>query len=210
MHFHIITLFPDVYEKYLQHSIIGRAIKKKIIKTSFYNPLLFLKDEKRLDDRPYGGGPGMVVHALPILRAFQKALGRKKDVCKIYLDARGKNATQKDIERWSKYKNIIFISGAYEGIDYRVVSAIKPERIRLGGITLTSGDLPALSLIDAISRELPGVLGNPNSRESTRQIKGKSYTRPETIIWQGKKYKVPKVLMSGHHGQIEKWNNPKM
>ncbi|MDD9868031.1 MAG: tRNA (guanosine(37)-N1)-methyltransferase TrmD [Candidatus Campbellbacteria bacterium] len=207
MHFHIITLFPDVFKEYLNTSIIGRAVKQKSIKVSFYNPIDFSeKKGKRIDKRPYGGGPGMVIEPMPVLKAFEKAVGRKKDVVSFFFTPSGEEFTSSISNRIrKKYKHIILISGHYEGIDARVQKITKAKKISVGRCILTGGELPAMFVIDAISRHLPNVLGNPDSIEESRVSNSEVYTRPEVFCYKNRKYRVPKVLLSGHHGDIDKW-----
>jgi len=205
IHFHIISLFPEAIEAYLSVSILGRAQKNKHIKVSYYNPRDFTIDKHgRTDEKPYGGGPGMVMTAIPILRAVKKASGKKKNVGVILLSPQGKSFNQKDAKTFSeKYKDIILISGRYEGIDARVEKILKPKVISVGEYVLTGGELPSAIIIDAVSRNLKGVLGDEFSVEDKR-IAGKDvYTRPQKLEWGKKSHAVPTVLMSGHHKKIE-------
>jgi tRNA (guanine37-N1)-methyltransferase len=218
MHFHVITLFPDVIDSYVNESILGRAVKSKKIKVSFYNPRDFTKDlpdgkagkKKRIDQRPYGGGPGMVIEAESVLMAIEKARGKKKKAKIFFFSPSGKQFDSKYAELLAKgykrgYKDIILISGHYEGVDARVRKIVKAESLSTGPYVLTGGEVPAMAVIDAVSRFLPGVLGNEISVEERRISSADSYTRPEILSWKGKKYRVPKVLLSGHHKNIEKW-----
>lgn len=210
MNFHIITLFPEMFDSYLKESIIARAIKEKKIKISFYNPRDFGKTN-RIDKKPYGGGPGMVLEALPVLKAVEKAVGKKKGVKIIFLSPGGKEFTNHYAEKINKkYKNVVIIAGRYEGIDARVKKILKAEEVKIGNYTLTGGELPAMVMMDVISRRIPGVLGNIESVEEKRISSSDVYTRPESLKYKGKEYKVPKVLLSGHHKDIEKWkrNDP--
>ncbi len=207
--FHIITLFPSAFESYLGASIIGRAIERKKISVKFYNPRDFTKDKwKRVDRRPYGGGPGMVLEAESVLRAATKALGRKKrsDCAVILFDARGAQFDTPYADMLAtRYKHVVLICGRYEGIDARVHTILRAAPLSVGPYTLTGGELPALTVLDATTRRLPGVLGDDVSVEE-RRIAGKDvYTRPEVLVWKGKRYKVPKVLLSGHHKHIDEW-----
>ena len=216
MNYHIITLFPQAFDSYLNESILKRAAEDKKIKVKFYNPRDFTKGtsyaDRRVDDRPYGGGPGMVIEALPVIQAIEKAVGKKikttagKKVKIIFFSPNGKlcdttyakNAAQ-------KFTDIVFVCGRYEGIDARVKKAFKVEEISVGPYVLTGGELPAMVLIDTISRQIPGVLGDINSLEESRVAANDVYTRPEIIEFKRKKYRVPKVLLSGDHAAIEKW-----
>lgn len=206
MTFHIITLFPSAFSSYLDESIIARAIKNKKIRVKFYDPKDFETKGRRIDDKPYGGGPGMVVRAEPVIKAVTKAKGGKKKVKIIFLSASGKQFTNEYAEKTSKsYKDIIIICGRYEGLDNRVRKIFKAEEISIGPFILTGGELPTMIMIDAISRHIPGVLGNLNSIEESRVASPEVYTRPEILIYKNKKYKVPKVLLSGDHRKIEEW-----
>lgn len=211
MHFHIVTLFPDALESYLGTSIIGRAIEGGKIKVSFYNPRDYTKDKwGRVDQKPYGGGPGMVLEAESVLRAAKKAIGSKKDVEVIFFDASGEEFTNTKARKYAKgEKHIVMICGHYEGVDARVQKILKAKKVSIGPYTLTGGELPALIMIDAISRQIPGVLGKFESLEEERVSSSEVYTRPEVLKWKGKEYTVPKVLLSGHHANIEKWKKRK-
>ncbi len=209
MQFHIITLFPQAFDSYIGESIVKRAIEKKKIKVSFYNPRDFTKDKwKRVDRRPYGGGPGMVLEAESVLRAVEKAIGKKerRAVLVVFFQASGEQFNTAYAEKASKrYKHIVMICGRYEGIDARVQKALRAQQLSIGPYTLTGGELPAMVLLDAITRRLPGVLGHDESVEERRVAGAEVYTRPEVLEWKGKKYRVPKVLLSGNHADIEKW-----
>ena len=216
MHFHVITLFPKAFESYLGESILKRAIEDKKIKVSFYNPRDFVKDKnKRIDRPPYAGGPGMVIQAEPVIKAIEAALKKagklKAKSCKlIFLSPSGKQFTNTYATACAKkYKNIIIISGRYEGIDARVRKVFKTEAVSIGPFVLTGGELPAMIMIDVISRQVSGVLGNFDSLEEKRAYSGEVYTRPEKFIHKGKSYKVPKVLLSGHQAKVEEWKNKK-
>jgi len=207
MNFHIITLFPDSFDSYINDSIIGRAIKDKKIKVSFYNPRDFTKDKhRRVDQKPYGGGPGMVMEPLSTVKAIQKAVGTKKNVKIIFFAADGKQFDNRAAKSYSKkYKHIVMVCGRYEGIDARVRKIFKAESISIGPFILTGGELPAMVVLDAVSRQIEGVLGNFDSVEENRITSSEVYTRPEEFTFKRKKYKVPKVLVSGHHQKIEEW-----
>lgn len=219
MNFHIITLFPEVCKTYTDSSILGRAQKThkgkgsksrgKKIAVSYYNPRDFTTDKHRkVDDKPYGGGPGMVMKAEPILRAWQKAVGRKQDQRKIktlIMSPRGKEFTQKLAKDYvKKYDHLVLISGRYEGIDARVKKALKAEEVSVGDYILTGGELPALTIIDSTARQIEGVLGTNDSLEDGRATTGETYTRPEAIEYKKKKLKVPPVFVGGNHAEIEK------
>ncbi len=212
MTYHIITLFPDAFSSYFNESILKRAIEDKKIKMKFYNPRDFTKGtsyaDRRVDDKPYGGGPGMVIEALPVIKAIAKAKGRTKKVKIIWFTPSGKQFdTAMGKEMAKKYTDIIFICGRYEGIDVRVKKAFKVEKISVGPFVLTGGELPAMLLIDSISRQVAGVLGDIQSLEESRTASPDVYTRPEVVEYKGKKYLVPKVLLSGNHKLIDEWRN---
>jgi tRNA (guanine37-N1)-methyltransferase len=222
MNFHVITLFPDVCQAYTDASVLGRAqktdkgkgakVRGKKIDVSYYNPRDFANNKhKKVDDKPYGGGPGMVMAAQPILKAWQKAVGRKKDQKKVktlIMSPRGKTFDQAMAKEYArKYDHIVLISGRYEGIDGRVKTALKAEDVSVGDYILTGGELPALTIIDSISRQVPGVLGDIDSLEDDRNTSGESYTRPDVIEFKKKKLKVPQVLLDGNHKEIELWRS---
>jgi len=212
MRFHIITIFPEMFDSYLKESIIGRAIKNKKISIKFYNPWDFCPKKERVDGRPYGGGPGMVLRPEPVLKAMAKALsatkGKKTKI--ILLSPSGKKFTTDYAKKSTrKYSDFILISGRYEGIDARVDKIFKTKKISVGNYVLTGGELPAMILIDSISRQIPGVLGKYESLEEERVSSSQVYTRPEVLKYKGKNYRVPKVLLSGNHKKIDEWKKRK-
>ncbi len=214
MRFHIISLFPQAFDSYIGESIIKRAIEDKKIEISFYNPRDYSDDKwKRIDQKPYAGGPGMVIQALPVAKAIDavlKKLARKKKKVAtkiIFLSPSGKQFdTQYAKKTAQKFTDIVIVCGRYEGIDARVRKMFKMEEVSVGPFVLTGGELPALIMIDCISRQVEGVLGNFSSLEETRTASKDSYTRPEMIEYKGKKYTVPKVLLSGDHKKIEEYS----
>ena len=222
MHFHVITIFPEVCEAYTSASVLGRAqltekgkgakVRGKKIAVSYYNPRDYTKDKhNKVDARPYGGGPGMVMQAEPILKAWEKAVGKKKDQKKVktlIMSPRGKVFTQKLAKDYAKkYEHVVLISGRYEGIDGRVKKILKAEDISVGDYVLTGGELPALTIIDAVARHIPGVLGTHDSLEDDRIATGETYTRPEVLEYKKKKHRVPAVLVEGDHKKIEEWRS---
>jgi len=239
MRFHIITIFPDIFDSYLNESIIGRVIKNKLISIKFYNPRDYVKGNKSnykpVDGKPYGGGAGMGLQAEPILKAFsdvEKKIsppGRDKKNKKkkvVIFSAKGKPFNQKIAYNWAqKYEEIVFITGRYEGIDERVKQALKAEEISIGPFVLTDGDLAAMVVFSAVIRLLPGVIRLESlkeeshwnlllKKEKNNQVGGDGleyphYTRPEVLKYKGKNYKVPKVLLSGNHAKIEEWRKKK-
>ncbi len=227
MKYHVITLFPASFDSYLNESIISRAIEDKKIKVNFYNPRDFTNDKwKRIDQKPYSGGPGMVIQAEPVIRAIEAALrNSKKQIRKskdnkklsdlkfsvsnfkiIWLSPGGKQFDTDYAKKTSKkFTDIIIICGRYEGIDARVKKAFKVEEVSVGPFVLTGGELPAMLMIYSISRQVPGVLGNIDSLEENRIASHDVYTRPEVFEYKKKKYRVPKVLLSGDHKKIQEW-----
>ena len=225
--FDIITLFPELFDAYMNASILKRARELGFIEMATRNPRDFATGRHRkVDDTPYGGGAGMVLMAEPILKAVRAAeRDRQHRVPKtktkiIILSAKGKQFNQKIAYAWAKqYRRIVFVSGRYEGIDERVRIALKAEEISLGPYVLTDGDVAAMAIISAVARLIPGVI-KPESLtdESHRDLfvrqetagRGKGleyphYTRPEVFTWGRKTYRVPKVLLSGDHKKIEEW-----
>ena len=233
MRFHIVTLFPEMFDSYLSESILGRAIKEKKISVSFVNPRKFVTGKYKkvwpdgnisaqVDDRPYAGGPGMVMMAEPIIKAVESTTkkilhptllaplkrGIKNKILVInFVPSAEKFDTKIAKEFSKKYTDIIMICGRYEGIDARVDKILKTKKLSIGDYVLTGGEIPAMVLIDSISRQVEGVLGNFDSREEERVSSSEVYTRPEVLVHNKKKYKVPKVLLSGNHKDIEEWKN---
>jgi tRNA (guanine-N1)-methyltransferase len=209
MHFHIITLFPKAFDSYLGESILKRAIEDKKLKVSFYNPRDFADNKwARIDRPPYAGGPGMVIQAEPVVKAIESVIKKikSKKYKIIFLSPSGKQFTNDYAKKTAKaYKDVIIISGRYEGIDARVKKVFKTEDVSVGPFVLTGGELPAMLMIDVISRQVSGILGNFESLEESRTASPDVYTRPEVFTHKGKKYKVPKVLLSGNHSKIEEW-----
>jgi tRNA (guanine37-N1)-methyltransferase len=206
IHFHIVSLFPESIEPYLASSIIGRAREgiapkgkkngKPLIKVSYYNPKDFSREKYgRVDRRPYGGGPGMVLEPDAMLRAASAALKGKKGAKVIFFSTEGKQFDEEMAKKLATKKDIVFISGKYEGVDARVRKILKAEEVSVGPYVLTGGELPAATMIDAIARFVPGVLGKAESLERSRVSSPEVYTRPEVLEWKGKKYGVPKVLL---------------
>ncbi len=224
MQFHVITLFPEICQTYTDASVLGRAqktdkgkgakVRGKKMEVKYYNPRDFATNKhNKVDDRPYGGGPGMVMYAEPILKAWEKAVGRKKEPKKIktlIMSPRGTVFTTALAKKWAtQFDHIVLISGRYEGIDSRVQKILKAEEVSVGDYVLTGGELPALSIIDSVSRQIPGVLGTFESLEEERVSSGEMYTRPDVLVYKGKKHKVPKVLTEGDHKKIEAWRESK-
>lgn len=202
-------MFPDAFASYLDASILKRAIDEKAISITFYNPRDFTDDPwARVDRRPYGGGPGMVLEAPSVLKAVKKALGRKnrKKVKIIFFEPHGTQFSTDYAEKIrTNYTDIILICGRYEGVDSRVKKALRAEGLTIGPFILTGGELPAMVVLDTITRRIPGVLGDDASIEERRIASREIYTRPDKFQWNGKTYRVPKVLLSGNHKEIDAW-----
>jgi tRNA (guanine37-N1)-methyltransferase len=202
---------------YLSESILKRAQEDNFINIKFYNPRDYTEgtsySDKRVDDKPYGGGPGMVIEALPVIKAIEHAIKEIKDIKKlkiVWFTPSGKQFDTKLAKNYSKkYTDIVLICGRYEGIDARVKKVFKVEEISVGPFVLTGGEIPALILIDTISRQIEGVLGDHLSLEESRIASPDVYTRPEILEYNGKKIKVPKVLLSGNHKKIDEWRKSK-
>lgn len=215
MRFHLITLFEEACDAYLNASIIGRARKEKKIFVQYQTPREFVDNKwGKVDERPYGGGPGMVMTALPVVRAVEKALKNKKGKSVIvWFSPSAKQFTNKDADALAKYDDVVLVCGRYEGIDERAKKILKTlatvKEYAVGEAVYTGGELPALSIVDAVTRRLPGVLGKDASVEERRIASSAVYTRPETILYKKKNYKVPKVLQTGNHAAIDKWREKK-
>lgn len=229
MKFTIITLFPESFDSYIQASILGRAIKNKTISVKFLHLRDFAKDKhKTTDERVYGGGAGMLLKFEPLFAALKKAIGntnlkqrlqegkkekgkRKNNTDVILLSAGGKMFNQTTARAMVKHKHIVLICGRYEGVDARIETFVD-QKVSIGNFVLTGGELPAMVVIDAVARLIPGVVGNAESPkdesfsdEQAKQIEYPQYTRPEHLTVFGKNLDVPKVLLSGNHAKIKQW-----
>lgn len=196
-----------MFDSYLSESIIARAVKSKKIKIKVYNLRDFsVNKHKQIDDRPYGGGPGMIFKPEPLIKLINKITKNKSKVGVFILSPGGKQFDNKQARKISeKYSDIILVAGRYEGIDARVKQIFKAQEISIGPYVLTGGELPALIVLDVITRQIPGVLGKYESLEDNRPAGSKIYTRPEVIVYNNKKYRVPKILLSGNHQKINNW-----
>ncbi|MBC5688579.1 tRNA (guanosine(37)-N1)-methyltransferase TrmD [Mediterraneibacter sp. NSJ-55] len=207
MHFHILTLFPDMVLGGLHTSIIGRAVKNQLLSIEAVNIRDFaFNKHQSVDDYPYGGGAGMLMQAEPVYLAFQSVAEKlKKKPRVVYLSPQGQTFSQKMAEEFAREEDLVLLCGHYEGIDERVLEEIVTDYVSIGDYVLTGGELPAMVMVDAISRMVPGVLHNDVSTEfesfQDNLLEYPQYSRPEE--WHGKK--VPPVLLSGHHANIEKW-----
>lgn len=198
-----------MFSGFLTDSIIGRGIREKKFEVKLYNIRDYTTDKhKTADDRVFGGGPGMVLKAEPILKAVRKIKGKseKKKFVIYMMSPRGEKFTQEvAIKINDRYSDVIIICGRYEGIDSRVEEILQAELLSIGDFILTGGELSAMVIVDVIARLVPGVLGHEGSNEMQREASPKIYTRPAVITFEKKKYEVPKVLLDGHHALIENW-----
>lgn len=221
MRFDIITIFPKIIESYFSAGVLKRARLQKKITIRAHNLRTHAHDRRRtIDERPYGGGAGMVMKAMPIIKALEKiiraepgrkgkAQRKKKQQRVILLSARGKEFDQAAARRLARYRQIVCVCGRYEGVDERV-NAWVDESLSLGSFVLTGGELPALALVDAVARLLPGVLGNASSKTDESHsrpgyLEYPQYTRPEVLEVGKRRIAVPKVLLSGNHAAVAKW-----
>ena len=206
MKFDVLTLFPEMFES-LKQSVIGKALEKELIDINLVNIRDFSKNKhKKVDDTPYGGGSGMVMMPDVVYRAFQSVESEKAKV--IYMSPQGKTLDQKKVEDLAKQEHLIILCGHYEGIDQRVLDKIVDEEISIGDYVLTGGEIPAMVLIDSVSRYVKGVLNEDSVKEesfSNGLLEYPQYTRPE--VFEGDK--VPEILLSGNHQNIEKWRREK-
>jgi tRNA (guanine37-N1)-methyltransferase len=221
LQFDIITIFPEIFDSYFKESIIKRALKKRLIKINVHNLRDFTEDKHRtVDDKPFGGGIGMVMKVEPIFRAVtalkQKTKNKKTKV--ILFSPRAKKFNQKMAHKFSKLDQLILICGRYEGIDERVAKYIADEEISIGDYVLMGGELPAMVVIETVARLIPGIIGKPQFLEE-RVVKGKGfveypqYTRPPKFFpkklrrAKPKVWRVPPVLLSGNHKKIQEWRD---
>ena len=216
MRFHVITIFPNMFESYFAESIISRAIENKLIEINTYALRDYTEDKhRRVDGKPYGGGPGMVMWVDPLIKCVEKIdkkLSRKNNVKKLVVmfnpggDMFTNTMAKQSVK---KYTDVIFICGRYEGIDQRVKKILKAREWSIGPYVLTGGELPAMVCIDAITRQIKGVLNDIDSLEENRIASHEIYARPEVYEYKGKKYRVPKVLLSGNHKLIDEYRMKK-
>lgn len=204
--FGVITLFPEMFSAISEFGVSGRAIKQNLVSIEFWNPRDYTEDVHRtVDDRPYGGGPGMVMMAEPLKQAINKAKEELPKAKVVYLSPQGQRFDQGQVTKLGDRQELILLSGRYEGIDERLIDSVVDEEWSIGDYVLSGGELAAMVVIDAVSRSLPGVLGHEDSASEDSFYQGlldcPHYTRPEN--WQGQE--VPKVLLSGDHQAIETW-----
>ena len=227
--FHLITLFPEACDAYLGASILGRARKEKQISVSYQSPRDFVDNRwGKVDERPYGGGPGMVMSALPVVRAVEASVGgptpkskkvrslgarpsRDKRPAVVWFTPGAKQFDNKEADKLAKFSDVVLVCGRYEGIDDRAKKILKTlgtlKEYAVGEAVYTGGEVPAMAIVDAVTRRLPGVLGKDASVEERRIASRAVYTRPETISYKKKNYKVPAVLKTGHHANIDSWRS---
>ena len=213
MKFDIITIFPKIFDSYFNESIIKRAQARKLIKINLHNLRDYTNDKhKTVDDKPYGGGPGMVMMVEPIFKAVTKLKVKSQKLKVILFSPKGKKFDQKMAKRFSKLDRLIMICGRYEGVDERVAKYIVDEEVSVGDYVLTGGEIPVMIVVDAVTRLIPGVIALESLKEESFglrksqylancQYEYPQYTRPEKFL----KWSVPKVLLSGNHKKIEEW-----
>jgi tRNA (guanine37-N1)-methyltransferase len=209
MKIHILTLFPEAFQSFFTHSMMKRAMEKKAVSVAVHNLRDYTHDRhKTCDDRPFGGGPGMLMKPEPVFEAVDKLFARKKfgkDTRFIFLSPQGKRFDQATARRFARSKELVFLCGHYEGVDQRVIDKFVTDEISIGDYVLTQGEIPAMVVADAVVRLLPGVLGSENSKEfesfTTNLLEYPQYTRPARY----RGLEVPAVLLSGDHQRIAEW-----
>lgn len=206
MRIQIITLFPEMVQVLARFGVIGRALESNLVEMSVLNPSDFSTDPHgRVDDRPYGGGPGMVMKFEPLQKAIRQAVKGEKNSHVVCLSAQGKLFGQEDVTRLVNCPNLVLVAGRYEGIDERLIEAETDEELSVGNFVVSGGELPAMLLIDALVRHLPGVLGHEESAKQDSFVDGlldcPHYTRPGRVAGRT----VPEVLLKGNHQAIERW-----
>ncbi len=202
----VITLFPEMFSSVLEHGVIGRAVTDELLGFRSWNPRDYTEDKHRtVDDRPYGGGPGMVMMYEPVCAAIARAKQAQPESKVIYLSPQGRRLDQKGVNELSKRSGLILVSGRYEGIDERIINAEIDEEWSIGDYVLSGGELAAMVLIDSVCRTLPGVLGHEDSANEDSFVDGlldyPHYTRPERVDG----FSVPDVLLGGNHEHIRRW-----
>jgi tRNA (guanine37-N1)-methyltransferase len=202
----VVTLFPEFVEHAVGFGVLGRAIERGVLAVETVNPRQFATDvHKTVDDRPYGGGPGMVLLAEPLRLAVAEAVARAPSARRVYLAADGVPLTQQRVAAYAGLDALVLVAGRYEGVDERFVAECVDESVSVGDVVLSGGELPALTVIDAVARLLPGTLGHAESAVQESFSDGlldwPHYTRPE--VWRGRP--VPPVLTGGHHAEIARW-----
>ena len=206
MQFHIISIFPEMVLNLAKFGVIGRAIENNLVSLHAHNPRDFSKDKnRRVDDRPYGGGPGMVMQYEPLQKAIHAATQIRGNSHVVYLSAQGRPFQQDDVDRLGAYSNLVLVAGRYEGIDDRLMENEIDEEISMGDFVVSGGELPAMLMVDALIRHIPGALGHEESALRDSFVDGlldcPHYTRPDSIDG----HAVPDVLLKGNHHAIERW-----
>jgi tRNA (guanine37-N1)-methyltransferase len=212
MRFDVITLFPELFEPHLTHGITRRAFDAGLVQVKLW-PLRDHADDsyRRVDDRPYGGGPGMVMLAEPLLRALVAVRAQRNDngaTAVVHFSPGGRQLDQAQVREFAAGPGAIVLCGRYEGVDQRVIDAHVTHEISLGDFVLSGGELPALVLLDAVARLMPGVLSAPSHEQdsfSDGLLEGPQYSRPELLQTEGGPLPVPPVLLSGHHAEVARW-----
>ena len=212
MRFDVITLFPELFDAHLKHGITRRAFDAGLVQVTLW-PLRDHADDKyrRVDDRPYGGGPGMVMLAEPLLRALAAVRAQRDDTASpavVHFSPGGRHLDQARVREFAAGPGAILLCGRYEGVDQRVIDAHVTHEISLGDFVLSGGELPALALLDAVARLMPGVLSAPSHEQdsfSDGLLEGPQYSRPEQLSTEGGPMPVPPVLLSGHHAEVARW-----
>ncbi|SBS34096.1 tRNA (guanine-N(1)-)-methyltransferase [Marinomonas aquimarina] len=202
----VVTLFPEMFQAITQHGVTGRAVKSGIVEVDFFNPRAFAYDKhKTVDDRPYGGGPGMLMKVQPLKDAIESARQWVPNAKVIYLSPQGRTLTQEGVQQLAKQAEFILVAGRYEGVDERLIQSQVDEEWSIGDFVLSGGELPAMVLMDSVFRMVPGVLGKQASADEDSFADGlldcPHYTRPEVLEGEP----VPPVLLSGNHEAIRRW-----
>jgi len=202
----VVTLFPEMFQAITQHGVTGRAVKSGIVEVDFFNPRTFTHDRHNtVDDRPYGGGPGMLMKVQPLKDAIESAKQWVPNAKVIYLSPQGRTLTQEGVQQLAKQAEFILVAGRYEGVDERLIQSQVDEEWSIGDFVLSGGELPAMVLMDSVFRMVPGVLGKQASADEDSFADGlldcPHYTRPEVLEGEP----VPPVLLSGNHEAIRRW-----
>ena len=208
MRFDVLTLFPDLFSGYLGESLVKKAIQRNLIDVQLHDFRNWTTDKhKKVDDRPYGGGPGMVIMADPVVRCFEDLQTEGPPNHLVLLSPQGKRLDQKTVERFAKLPRLTLLCGRYEGFDQRVVDVLEPEEVSLGDFVLNGGEVAAMAIIDAVMRLIPGTLGDEKSHiddsfsSGNRGLEYPHYTRPAEY----RGLRVPEILLSGNHDRIHQW-----
>ncbi|MDP3956091.1 MAG: tRNA (guanosine(37)-N1)-methyltransferase TrmD [Patescibacteria group bacterium] len=209
MKFSVLTLFPESVSCYFASSMLARAQDAGLINIELINPRDYSLDKhKCVDDAPYGGGPGMVMMVQPLVSAWENVTANStaSRTKAIIFSPSGEKLTNEMAREWAtEFDHLVLIAGRYEGVDARVREIINATEISIGDYVLTGGEVPAMALVDVVSRQIKGVLGNQDSLEEERAASHKVYTRPETYTHKGEDFSVPEILLKGHHKMIEEW-----